>query len=449
MIGIHGYVGTGANGLTLVTQLGFTCANGEHELGTFGPPTGTYFDIKCNPGDAASGVGGRAGTYVDSIGLTCRDPRGNEYVAPVTTGPFFGEAGVAGGNAFKSTSCGNTPLIGLAIWSGSNIDGVEPVCNPAQPPEHFGGYGGQNHGPQRCTDHVIGIHGYVGAGGQGKTVVTQLGFSCANGEHELGTFGPPNGSYFDIKCNPGDAAYGVGGRAGTYVDAIGLWCRDPRGNEYVAPVTTGPFFAVAGVGGGYPYKSMSCGNTPLIGLGISSGVNIDGVVPLCTVPLAPPVSPPPPPKIDFSASPNNGYINVGDTAKLTWVVTNCTPKCSITMTGKDGFNFQDQLFINSNLSSNGVLSVSPTRSNETKYILTATGKNGSTSKEAIVQLYGASKPCGTVFMFKMTNDQSFARPCFVLAFCAADKETAKQIAESQNPGYSATPTTDPQACPVP
>ncbi|WP_157653843.1 jacalin-like lectin [Burkholderia ubonensis] len=326
VVGIHGYVGAGAYGTTVVTQLGFTCANGDHEIGTFGPPTGTYFDIRCNPGDAAVGIGGRSGTYLDVIGLTCRDPQGIEYVAPVATGPFFAVAGVGGGSAFKSASCGNTPLVGLAIWSGTNIDGVEPVCNPAHPPEHFGGNGGMSHGPRRCPDRIIGIHGYVGSGGEGTTVVTQLGFTCANGEHELGTFGPPNGTYFDIRCNPGDAAYGLGGRSGKYLDAIGLSCRDRRGNEYVAPVTTGPFFGVAGIAGGSAFKSTSCLNT-LIGLTIWSGANIDGVDSLCMVP------PPPAPSVKLTASPNDGYNCLGTEDTLSWTTANCGAGCDVKLIG--------------------------------------------------------------------------------------------------------------------
>src|SRR5689334_16839208 len=61
---------------------------------------------------------------------------------------------------------------------------------------HFGGTGGTDHGSKQCPDYVVGIHGYVGTGGEGGTVVTQLGFTCANGQHELGTFGPPKGTYF-------------------------------------------------------------------------------------------------------------------------------------------------------------------------------------------------------------------------------------------------------------
>jgi hypothetical protein len=149
--------------------------------------------------------------------------------------------------------------------------------------QHFGGFGGTEHGSKQCPDHVVGIHGYIGTGGEGGIVVTQVGFTCADQEHELGTFGPPRGTYFQIDCNPGDAANGVGGRSGKYLDAIGLWCRDSRGNAYVAPVTVGQFFGLAGGGGGSPFKSMcgKQGEIPLIGLDIWSGANIDGFEPVC------------------------------------------------------------------------------------------------------------------------------------------------------------------------
>jgi len=173
-------------------------------------------------------------------------------------------------------------VLGVAVFAVAVISGQGRAV--AQPAQHFGGYGGTDHGSKQCRDHVIGIHGYVGTGGEGGTVVTQLGFTCANGEHELGTFGPPKGTYFQIDCNAGDAANGLGGRFGKYLDAVGLWCRDPRGNAYVAPVTVGPFFGVAGGGGGNPFNSMKCGKQgeiPLIGLRIWSGANIDGVEPVC------------------------------------------------------------------------------------------------------------------------------------------------------------------------
>lgn len=115
-----------------MTQLGFTCADRNlHELGTFGPPKGTYFQIDCNSGDAANGVEGRSGKYLDAIGLLCRDPSANAYTARVTTGPFSGMAGGDGGNPFRFIcgSQGEIPLQGLNIWSGDNVDGFDPVCN--------------------------------------------------------------------------------------------------------------------------------------------------------------------------------------------------------------------------------------------------------------------------------------------------------------------------------
>lgn len=172
-------------------------------------------------------------------------------------------------------------VLGLVVFVVAVISGQGKAVA-----QHFGGYGGTDHGSKQCPDHVVGIHGYVGTGGEGGTVVTQLGFTCANGEHELGTFGPPKGTYFQIDCNPGDAANGVGGRFGKYLDAIGLSCRDPRGNAYVAPVTAGPFFGVAGGGGGRPFTSMRCGKQgeiPLIGLRIWSGANVDAVEPVCNL----------------------------------------------------------------------------------------------------------------------------------------------------------------------
>jgi len=175
-----------------------------------------------------------------------------------------------------------TRILGLAVFGVTVILGQGKAS--AQPPQHFGGHGGVEHGPKLCPDYVVGIHGYVGTGGEGGTVVTQLGFTCANGQHELGTFGPPTGTYFEIDCNPGDAADGVGGRQGKYLDAIGLWCRDSKMHSYVAPVTAGPFFGVAGGGGGTPFNAMKCGmqgEIPLKGFDIWSGANIDGFDPIC------------------------------------------------------------------------------------------------------------------------------------------------------------------------
>jgi hypothetical protein len=129
--GLHGYVGPGGGGGTVVNQLGFTCDDGQHERGTFGPAIGTYFQLDCNWPDYAVGLEIRSGSAIDAIGLKCIDTLdGRIYVAPTTAGPYFGEAG-GGGGTDHPFSCGTRgeALIGYDSWSGRNIDGIEPICS--------------------------------------------------------------------------------------------------------------------------------------------------------------------------------------------------------------------------------------------------------------------------------------------------------------------------------
>ncbi len=157
--------------------------------------------------------------------------------------------------------------------------------------------------------------------------------------------------------------------------------------------------------------------------------------------------PPPPPKINsFTAAPNNGYINFGDTATLAWSIANCFTGCKVTMIAMDGLNYVDLLTSYPNLPASGSKGVSPRRSTFTRYTLTATSTLGSDSRSVVVQLYcpsGAScaPPAGMVFYFKMTNSTSQVLPCFPLAIYDKDAATAKQDAEAQNGGYTATPIT--------
>jgi hypothetical protein len=157
--------------------------------------------------------------------------------------------------------------------------------------------------------------------------------------------------------------------------------------------------------------------------------------------------PPPPPKVNsFTAAPNNGYINYGDTATLAWSIANCFAGCKVTMIAMDGFNYQDLLWSNPNLPTSGSKSVSPRRSTQTMYTLTAASPLGSDSRSLVVQLYcppgaSCSPPAGMVFYFKMTNSNSQILPCFTIAVFDKDAATAKQDAEAQNGGYAATQIT--------
>lgn len=149
---------------------------------------------------------------------------------------------------------------------------------------HFGGFGGVHWGQAKCPDYVTGIHGYSGWGPNGD-LVNELGFACADGEHELGTHGrasPANG-YFQFDCYAGDRAVGVHGHAGTYLDAVGLWCYSAANNSYyTAPRVAGGQNDQSGGEGGSYYSFVCDGPThTLYGLDIWSGVNIDGFEAVC------------------------------------------------------------------------------------------------------------------------------------------------------------------------
>jgi hypothetical protein len=113
----------------------------------------------------------------------------------------------------------------------------------------------------------------------------------------------------------------------------------------------------------------------------------------------------------FIASPNNGYVNVGQPVILKWMVANCSSGCNVTLTGHDGINYQDLLSNNPHLPATGSSTVTPKRSTLTRYTLEASNSGGSVSKDIIVQLYGGSPPGESIFYFKMSNPDGII-PCW-------------------------------------
>ncbi len=111
------------------------------------------------------------------------------------------------------------------------------------------------------------------------------------------------------------------------------------------------------------------------------------------------------------------------------------------MQAHDGLNYVDLLSNYTHLPANGWIQVTPTRSTMTKYTLVVSSPDGSDSKAKVVQLYNGGSASGSVFYFKMTNNQSSVTPCFTIAIYAQDEPTAQQLAQQQNGGYTATPIT--------
>ena len=146
---------------------------------------------------------------------------------------------------------------------------------------------------------------------------------------------------------------------------------------------------------------------------------------------------PPPPSLAnivyFRAAPNDGYINVGQSATLSWQVTNYQADTIVSLKGKEGTG--PPVLNIPHLAIQGSQTVTPAY--DTSYTLTVSDSRGQVSQTKLVKLYAASPPIGSVFYFKMTNPQSQVTPCFTIAIYAKDKATAKAMAEQQNGGYKA------------
>jgi hypothetical protein len=141
----------------------------------------------------------------------------------------------------------------------------------------------------------------------------------------------------------------------------------------------------------------------------------------------------------FTASPDNGYINVGESTTLQWNIADCD-NCAVSMEARDGLNYADLVQSFPSLHAQGMLKVTPSRSTMTRYTITAKNRVGSNSKSKVVQLYCRNNQCqatGKLFFFKMKNSQSTVSPCFTVALYAADESSAKKMVETSYGGYSA------------
>lgn len=155
---------------------------------------------------------------------------------------------------------------------------------------------------------------------------------------------------------------------------------------------------------------------------------------LALIPSPPPPPPPQPAKIVyFRAAPNDGYINVGQSATLSWQITNYQTDTNVSLKGKEGVG--PPVLNIPRLPIQGSQTVTPAY--DTQYTLTVSDSRGQISQTKLVKLYAASPPIGSVFYFKMTNPQSQVTACFTVAIYANDQMAAKRMAEQQNGGYKA------------
>ncbi len=150
--------------------------------------------------------------------------------------------GLPGGNDFEYICESGKVLIGVRGYSGSWIDNVQAVCarvagnkveggNPEGP--SFGGAAGQFNNYAYCLPERVATGLLVNLTA-GRAVLGAISFGCFDFvTRQLGTSssivaGDPIETYGTRQsCPPNTVAVGIRGRAGTYVDGLGLICGNP------------------------------------------------------------------------------------------------------------------------------------------------------------------------------------------------------------------------------
>jgi hypothetical protein len=159
-------------------------------------------------------------------------------------------------------------------------------------------------------------------------------------------------------------------------------------------------------------------------------------------PLAPlPPSSPAKPTVNLRLNPSNGVLAmVGDTLTIAWTVTSTVPVTVSLSSTLIGFVTQK------NLPASGSYLFQP--HDNASVTLTATNESGSSSQTNFFQFApGAGTGGGggmvSTFYFKMTGP-STVTPCFAVSVSAVNVQVAKQLAETQYGGYTATQITEQQ-----
>ena len=171
-------------------------------------------------------------------------------ILPAAARDTFLTGGGGGGN-FRDACGPGQFLTGLSVRSGSWLDSVVPFCAtfnaktgllgaPGFPMNSHGGRGGGAGGPATCNNqqYVAGVmFGYTQQNGRPKYIAS-VQLDCVpiragdgKGRPTIGAGGTQ--AHGGVSCGDNQAATGMIGRTGAYVDALGLIC-GPR------PVAAGP-----------------------------------------------------------------------------------------------------------------------------------------------------------------------------------------------------------------
>ncbi|GLT45977.1 hypothetical protein SLA2020_197700 [Shorea laevis] len=205
------------NGLTVITSLSFVTNLTTH--GPFGTATGTSFSMPMPmEGYLVNGFHGRGGYYLDAIGIHVR-PRHIE--GTISIGPWGGQ----GGDPWSYTT--NRGINQIIIHVGSNIKSISFRDTTDLASATFGGNNPNDTGEEEIvhinwpSEHLISISGTYGHFA-GLLTITSLSFITNRATY--GPFGTTSGTSFSIPMN-NSTVVGFHGRAGHYLDAIGIFVK--------------------------------------------------------------------------------------------------------------------------------------------------------------------------------------------------------------------------------
>ncbi len=216
LIGVSGRVGTYIDSIQFQTN--------KRTSPKFGGSGGSHdFRLGVPANAMVTGFAGRAGEYLDAIGLTFVPIRRRFFSAfeSAPQGAKTALAGGAGGGAFVD---GDIPeearIVEVRVHAGEYVDSVQMIYNlpngrPLEAAKHGGGGGHATSFRLEPGEYIVGISGRCG------TYVDSLRIHTNRRTSQL--FGGGGGDReFRIEVPEGNQATGFTGRAGEYVDAIGL-----------------------------------------------------------------------------------------------------------------------------------------------------------------------------------------------------------------------------------
>ena len=158
-------------------------------------------------------------------------------LSPVTAKEFAPEGG-GGGVPFRDLCPTGQYLVGTNAHTGNVVDQISITCASVNPD---GSTGVQFHGPNRggpggsaptqttCGDHeIISAMGLLPGDVPPLTVIRLIIFNCVSttgtARHNLDIGNAPFFPTMQQDCPAGEAAVGIQGRSGSYIDAAGLLC---------------------------------------------------------------------------------------------------------------------------------------------------------------------------------------------------------------------------------